>query len=196
MSLHLQKVSEEQVLRGALDEGKSVLLVYASARATDPAHNQPLPAPLVEFIQSDNRAFAAEFANGGNDSGNDSGNGQGNNATISPSIENEAGPDARQGYAPIQWVAVNSPDPGAAVMDESHDQGTASAVHNVERRFSSSASSNVSDGKATEDIEMAGCVDGAEEEKEQERGQEQEQEQEMVQIRGGRSMTLGGHSEV
>lgn len=75
----VRRVSEEEVLKAARDESKTVLLVYASEKAvtyvsTDLSHNEPLQAsrcpdisfaPLLifskQFVDVDNRNFAAEL---------------------------------------------------------------------------------------------------------------------------------------
>ncbi|KAI4114270.1 MAG: hypothetical protein LQ345_004921, partial [Seirophora villosa] len=55
------KVREIEVLKAARDEAPSAILVYASDRAMA-VQKRELPPSLQRFVQTDNRAFAAELA--------------------------------------------------------------------------------------------------------------------------------------
>ncbi|KAJ5908133.1 hypothetical protein N7495_000815 [Penicillium taxi] len=59
MGYTARKVREIEVLRAAREEGRSVLLVYASEAAIK-APVKPLPPQLLGFVTRDNEAFAAE----------------------------------------------------------------------------------------------------------------------------------------
>ncbi|PLB35793.1 uncharacterized protein BDW47DRAFT_133284 [Aspergillus candidus] len=56
-----RKVREIEVLRAAREESKNVLLVYANSNAVN-FKGGPAPPQLQQFVDADNRAFAAEFS--------------------------------------------------------------------------------------------------------------------------------------
>ncbi|KAI9805216.1 MAG: hypothetical protein M1825_001052 [Sarcosagium campestre] len=57
------KISQQEVLEAARDEGRHALLVYAR-RESDVTQPEPLPPALERFVDADNQAFAAEFSSG------------------------------------------------------------------------------------------------------------------------------------